>query len=315
MIEINHLVKKYGTFTAVDDLNMTLEDGKIYGLLGPNGAGKTTTMNMLTGYMGPTSGEIIINGHNIQKEPKAARKSIGYLPEQPPLYNDMTVKEYLTFAAELKNIDKKSRKVDVLQAMEKTGTRDVAGRMIRNLSKGYRQRVGLAQAILGMPDIIILDEPTVGMDPIQIIEIRDMIRKLGEEHTVILSSHILSEVSEICEFVYIISQGKLVAGDTVENLETQLSGNSELILVVKADAETAGTLAQAEGVKKCTVEPTAKEDNVRVILQADGNMDIRENVSVFCAQSQIPILEMQLNAATLEDVFLELTEIKEEEAQ
>ena len=315
MIEINHLVKKYGTFTAVDDLNMTLEDGKIYGLLGPNGAGKTTTMNMLTGYMGPTSGEIIINGHNIQKEPKAARKSIGYLPEQPPLYNDMTVKEYLTFAAELKNIEKKSRKVDVLQAMEKTGTRDVAGRMIRNLSKGYRQRVGLAQAILGMPDIIILDEPTVGMDPIQIIEIRDMIRKLGEEHTVILSSHILSEVSEICEFVYIISQGKLVAGDTVENLETQLSGNSELILVVKADAETAGTLAQAEGVKKCTVEPTAKEDNVRVILQADGNMDIRENVSVFCAQSQIPILEMQLNAATLEDVFLELTEIKEEEAQ
>lgn len=315
MIEINHLVKKYGTFTAVDDLNMTLEDGKIYGLLGPNGAGKTTTMNMLTGYMGPTSGEIIINGHNIQKEPKAVRKSIGYLPEQPPLYNDMTVKEYLTFAAELKNIDKKSRKVDVLQAMEKTGTRDVAGRMIRNLSKGYRQRVGLAQAILGMPDIIILDEPTVGMDPIQIIEIRDMIRKLGEEHTVILSSHILSEVSEICEFVYIISQGKLVAGDTVENLETQLSGNSELILVVKADAETAGTLAQAEGVKKCTVELTAKEDNVRVILQADGNMDIRENVSVFCAQSQIPILEMQLNAATLEDVFLELTEMKEEEAQ
>ena len=307
MIEVKNLVKKYGDFAAVDDISMTLEDEKVYGLLGPNGAGKTTTMNIITGYMGATSGTVLINGHDIQKEPKEARKSIGYLPEQPPLYTDMKVIEYMNFAADLKNLDKKTRRVDILQSMELTGIKDVSGKLIRNLSKGYRQRVGLAQAVLGLPDIIILDEPTVGLDPKQIVEIRTMIRSLGEKHTVILSSHILSEVSEICEYVYIINRGKLAAADTVENLSETIAGHTEEILLIKGTEEQAHTLSQVDGVKKCTVEPASQEGNVRVRLQANPNTDIRENISVFCAENGIPILEMQTAGNTLEDVFLELT--------
>ena len=246
MIEVKNLVKKYGDFTAVDDISMKLEGGKVYGLLGPNGAGKTTTMNIITGYMGATSGTVLINGHDIQKDPKEARKSIGYLPEQPPLYTDMKVIEYLNFAADLKNLDKKTRRVDIIQAMELTGIKDVSGKLIRNLSKGYRQRVGLAQAVLGLPDIIILDEPTVGLDPKQIVEIRAMIRNLGEKHTVILSSHILSEVSEICEYVYIINRGRLAAADTVENLSETIAGHTEEILLIKGTEEQAQTLSQVE---------------------------------------------------------------------
>ena len=206
MIEINNLVKKYGDHVAVDDLSLTVEPGKIYGFLGPNGAGKSTTMNIITGYLGATSGEVKINGHDIFKEPEEAKKCIGYLPEIPPLYVDMTVREYLYFVAELKKLEKSLRKRYVEEAMETTGITDVANRMIRNLSKGYRQRVGFAQAILGYPEIIILDEPTVGLDPKQIIEIRELIRKLGEKHTVILSSHILTEISAVCDHVFIISK-------------------------------------------------------------------------------------------------------------
>ena len=217
VIELKHLVKRYGTHTAVDDLSLQMEPGKIYGFLGPNGAGKSTTMNIMTGYLAATGGEVKINGLDVLMQPEEAKKCVGYLPELPPLYVDMTVKEYLDFAAELKKIEKGKRAAQVKEVMEMTGISDVSHRLIRNLSKGYRQRVGLAQAILGYPEIIILDEPTVGLDPKQIIEIRSLIKKLGENHTVILSSHILTEISAVCDHVFIISKGKLVASDKTEN--------------------------------------------------------------------------------------------------
>ena len=218
MIEISHLTKKYGTHVAVDDLNLTIEPGRIYGFLGPNGAGKSTTMNMITGYLGATEGTIKINGFDILAQPEDAKKCIGYLPELPPLYMDMTVEEYLLFAAELKKIPKEKRKLYVEDAMATTKITDMRGRLIKNLSKGYRQRVGLAQAVLGYPEVIILDEPTVGLDPKQIIEIRDLIQSLGKKHTVILSSHILSEIETTCDQVMIMSNGKIVANGTTSEL-------------------------------------------------------------------------------------------------
>ena len=228
MIEVKNLVKKYGNHLAVDHLNFTIEEGHIYGFLGPNGAGKSTTMNIMTGYLGATEGEVLINGHDILKEPEEAKKQIGYLPELPPLYMDMTVREYMEFAAELKKIPKEKRAESIEDVEKLVKIKDVEKRLIKNLSKGYRQRVGLAQAVLGFPEIIILDEPSVGLDPKQIIEIRELIRKLAKKHTVILSSHILAEVREVCDYIMIISKGKLVASDTPENLERYL-GESGLI--------------------------------------------------------------------------------------
>lgn len=250
MIEINHLVKKYGSHVAVDDLSLTVEPGKIYGFLGPNGAGKSTTMNIITGYLAATSGEVKINGFDVLKQPEEAKKCVGYLPELPPLYMDMTVKEYLDFVAELKKIEKSLRAGYVKEVMEITKTEEVSGRLIRNLSKGYRQRVGFAQAVLGYPEILILDEPTVGLDPKQIIEIRDLIKELGKKHTIILSSHILSEISAVCDHVFIISHGKLVASDSTENLLERMTGAQEIELLVKAEEDTAETaireIAQVE---------------------------------------------------------------------
>ena len=237
MIEISHLTKKYGTHVAVDDLNLTIEPGRIYGFLGPNGAGKSTTMNMLTGYLGATEGTIKINGFDILAQPEDAKKCIGYLPELPPLYMDMTVEEYLLFAAELKKIPKEKRKLYVEDAMATTKITDMRGRLIKNLSKGYRQRVGLAQAVLGYPEVIILDEPTVGLDPKQIIEIRDLIQSLGKKHTVILSSHILSEVRAVCDYIFIISHGKLVASEETEELVERMSGGQVIELKLKAEEE------------------------------------------------------------------------------
>ena len=237
MIEISHLTKKYGTHVAVDDLNLTIEPGRIYGFLGPNGAGKSTTMNMITGYLGATEGIIKINGFDILAQPEDAKKCIGYLPELPPLYMDMTVEEYLLFAAELKKIPKEKRKPYVEDAMATTKITDMRGRLIKNLSKGYRQRVGLAQAVLGYPEVIILDEPTVGLDPKQIIEIRDLIQSLGKKHTVILSSHILSEVRAVCDYIFIISHGKLVASEETEELVERMSGGQVIELKLKAEEE------------------------------------------------------------------------------
>lgn len=235
MIEVKHLTKKYGTHLAVDDLSFTIEKGRIYGFLGPNGAGKSTTMNIMTGYIGASSGEVIINGHNILEEPEKAKKCIGYLPEIPPLYLDMTVSEYLYFAAELKKIPKADLNAQVIKVMELIKLVDMKDRLIKNLSKGYRQRTGLAAAILDFPDIIILDEPTVGLDPKQIIEIRELIRTLAKDHTVILSSHILAEVQEICDDILIISKGKLIAEGSPDELEELTHGKETIELTILAD--------------------------------------------------------------------------------
>lgn len=253
MIEIRHLTKKYGENVAVNDLNLTLEPGNIYGFLGPNGAGKTTTMNIITGYIGATSGEVVINGYDINKEPEKAKQCMGYLPELPPVYGDMRVTEYLDFVADLKQLNRHTRAADIKQSMDLTKLHSVKDRLIRNLSKGYRQRVGLAQALMGMPEIIILDEPTVGLDPKQIIEIRDLIRSLKENHTVILSSHILQEISAVCDHVFIISNGNLVASDTMENLEEKMSGAQQVAVTLRTTEELAGSLVKLAGVKSVDV--------------------------------------------------------------
>lgn len=306
MIEINNLVKKYGEHVAVDHLSLTVEPGKIYGFLGPNGAGKSTTMNIITGYLGATSGSVTINGHDIFKEPEEAKKCVGYLPEIPPLYADMTVLEYLNFVAELKKLQKSLRKRYVEEAMETTGILDVKNRMIRNLSKGYRQRVGFAQAILGYPEIIILDEPTVGLDPKQIIEIRDLIKKLGEKHTVILSSHILTEISAVCDHVFIISKGKLVASDSTENLLDQMSGAQEIELTVRSEADRAkALLEEIEYVDHADLKD-AKEGSI--LVRAKSGNDIREEVFRLMAENHIPVLEMRTVTKSLEDVFLQITQ-------
>ena len=310
MIEINNLVKKYGDHVAVDDLSLTVEPGKIYGFLGPNGAGKSTTMNIITGYLGATSGEVKINGHDIFKEPEEAKKCIGYLPEIPPLYVDMTVREYLDFVAELKKLEKSLRKRYVEEAMETTGITDVANRMIRNLSKGYRQRVGFAQAILGYPEIIILDEPTVGLDPKQIIEIRELIKKLGEKHTVILSSHILTEISAVCDHVFIISKGKLVASDATENLVSLMSGAQEIEVTVRTDVANAQKeLAAISEISKVEVK---NEDAGELVVYAKKGADVREDVFRILAEKYFAVLEMHTIEKSLEDVFLEITQEGEE---
>ena len=306
MIEINNHVKKYGEHVAVDHLSLTVEPGKIYGFLGPNGAGKSTTMNIITGYLGATSGTVTINGHDIFKEPEEAKKCVGYLPEIPPLYADMTVLEYLNFVAELKKLQKSLRKRYVEEAMETTGILDVKNRMIRNLSKGYRQRVGFAQAILGYPEMIILDEPTVGLDPKQIIEIRDLIKKLGEKHTVILSSHILTEISAVCDHVFIISKGKLVASDSTENLLDQMSGAQEIELTVRSEADRAkALLEEIEYVDHADLKD-AKEGSI--LIRAKSGNDIREEVFQLMAENHIPVLEMRTVTKSLEDVFLQITQ-------
>lgn len=303
MIEISNLVKKYGNHVAVDDISFTVEPGRIYGFLGPNGAGKSTTMNMITGYLGVTSGSITINGHDILSEPEEAKKCIGYLPEIPPLYVDMTVTEYLQFVAELKKIPKAERTEAIEKAMEMTKLMDVSGRMIKNLSKGYKQRVGLAQAVLGFPEIIILDEPTVGLDPVQIIEIRDLIIELGKEHTVILSSHILSEIQEVCDYVFIISKGKLVASDYTDNLLGVMSGSQEIKMLVKGAKEEVEEVL----LKIAQVESVSFEDE-QVVVHAKKGCDIRENIFYELAEHRMPILQMNTITKSLEDVFIELTQ-------
>lgn len=308
MIEISNLVKKYGDHVAVDNLSLTIEPGKIYGLLGPNGAGKSTTMNILTGYIGATSGTVKINGYDILNQPEEAKKCVGYLPELPPLYMDMTVAEYLKFVAELKKIEKKKRKEMINDAMEMTGVSDVSERLIKNLSKGYRQRVGFAQAVLGYPQIIILDEPTVGLDPKQIIEIRELIKKLGENHTVILSSHILTEISAVCDHVFIISKGKLVASDATENLINLMSTEQNIDIIAKCDEAVARQVIEnVSDVKEVKFEQPEEDDTVKFVVRAQKGFDIREGLfKAFCDRN-ITLLEMHSAVKSLEDVFLELT--------
>ena len=309
MIEVNNLVKRYGDHTAVDHLSFKIEKGKIYGFLGPNGAGKSTTMNIITGYIASTEGTVSIDGHDILEEPEKAKKCIGYLPEQPPLYFDMTVLEYMRFAADLKKIPKDKKNEMIEEVMDTVKITDMKNRLIKNLSKGYRQRVGLAQAILGYPEVIILDEPTVGLDPKQIIEIRDLIKNLKQKHTVILSSHILSEVSAVCDYVLIISHGKLVASDTPENLSKLAAGSNNLSLVIKGDKEKISILlGEISGVRDISIESSGEEGEWNVKLTTEEHTDIREDVFFKMAENRYPILEMQSKKVSLEEIFLELTE-------
>lgn len=322
MIEVKNLVKKYGDHLAVDHLSFHVDEGQIYGFLGPNGAGKSTTMNIMTGYIASTEGEVLINGMNILDEPEKVKKCIGYLPEQPPLYFDMTVEEYLKFAAELKKIKKAERRDQIEQVMEMTGIAAMRERLIRNLSKGYRQRVGLAQAILGYPEILILDEPTVGLDPKQIIEIRELIRSLSKNHTIILSSHILSEISAVCDYVMIIDHGKLVASDTTENLEKMTMGSNTLEMEVKGKKEDVKKMLESvEEIQSLEWDDKDQKNNengeehtVSFTIKTDESVDIREKLFYKLAEARIPILKMQATRVSLEDVFLELTENEREDS-
>ncbi len=309
MIEISHLTKKYGDHVAVDDLSLTVEPGRIYGFLGPNGAGKSTTMNIITGYLGATAGEVKINGFDIFAQPEEAKRCVGYLPEIPPLYQEMTVLEYLNFVAELKKIKREARREQVEKVMEMTSITEMESRLIRNLSKGYKQRVGLAQAILGDPEVIILDEPTVGLDPKQIIEMRDLIRELGKKHTVILSSHILSEVSEVCDHIFIISKGKLVASDATENLSQRMEGAPEIKLEIKGDEKRICQVLDAvREITSYAVTADGKDGTVHVTVTAEKNSDPREQLFYTLAEAKQPILGMSIEKKSLEDVFLKLTQ-------
>lgn len=314
MIEVKNLTKRYGDHTAVSNLSFTIQKGQIYGFLGPNGAGKSTTMNIMTGCLAASYGDVKIGGYDIFDEADKAKRLIGYLPEQPPVYPDRTPREYLTFVARAKKIPAKQISKEVARVMQITKIVDVADRLIKHLSKGYRQRVGIAQAILGDPEIIILDEPTVGLDPLQIVEIRDLIRQLGENHTVILSSHILSEVQAVCSTVMIISKGKLVACDTPENLEKQYAGTVTVDLTVETDANTLQTMLDAiSGIDKYTIRDSGAERTEVQILAPKGQDEaVCRSIFQACSAANTPILCMNVEKLTLEDIFIKLTNGKEE---
>lgn len=310
MIKVEHLTKKYGEVLALDDLSFEIEEGQVYGFLGPNGAGKSTTMNIMTGCLSATAGSVTIGGHDVFEEPDAAKRLIGYLPEQPPLYMNETPLEYLRFVGEAKGLHGAELTAQIDEVAEQAGTSDVMRRRIGDLSKGYRQRVGIAQALLGEPRVIILDEPTVGLDPIQIIEIRDLIRSLGRSHTVILSSHILSEVQAICDKILIIAHGRLVAFDTPAKLEERLAATGELSLTTDVSLDAARQALA--GVKTLAeVLPLVGTDGFTHLRLRASQEDLyataREVFFAF-AERRLAILELRLNKASLEDVFLELTD-------
>ena len=316
MIQVEHLTKRYGSHLAVDEISFAVEEGIVYGLLGPNGAGKSTTMNILTGYLSATSGTVSIDGHDILEEASAAKACVGYLPEQPPLYVDMTPREYLMFVAELKKVKQADRAAQVEQAMDRTGLAEMEHRLIKNLSKGYRQRVGLAAALLGSPKVIILDEPTVGLDPAQVIEIRSLIKELGRDHTVILSSYILSEVSALCDKVLIIAKSKLVAQGTPEELAQRLTAGSSLNITALGEADAVmNALLTVPGVSE--VQITGQQNGeTSATVQVPQGEDLRAAVSAALAAAGCPVLGLTTASMSLEDVFLQLTaQAGDEEAQ
>ncbi len=316
LIEVKHLTKRYGNHTAVDDISFTVEDGCIYGLLGPNGAGKSTTMNIMTGYLSATEGTVAVAGYDIAEEPGKAKASIGYLPEQPPLYQDMTVQEYLDFVAELKGVGKKAaRRQDVEKAAARTGLQGMERRLIRNLSKGYRQRVGIAAALLGNPKVIILDEPTVGLDPAQMIEIRALIHDLGKTHTVILSSHILSEVQTVCDRVLIIAAGKLIAQGTPEELAARLAARGTISATAQGSREAVLAAAgSVPGLRDLRVT-AEKGGEISFTALSESGKDLRGDLSLALAKAGCPVLTLSAESMSLEDVFLQLTENPEESTE
>ena len=308
MIEVRNLVKDYFGHVAVNDLSFTVEAGEIVGFLGPNGAGKSTTMNIITGYISATSGQAIVNGYDIFEEPEKAKKSIGYLPEQPPLYPDMTVTEYLKFVAELKKVKKSERAKMIEDIMQLTKIDAVKDRLIKFLSKGYKQRVGLAGAIMGYPEVLILDEPTVGLDPSQIIEIRELIKSLSTKHTILLSSHIMQEISAVCDKIIIINNGQLMAYDTPDNIAKVMEESKELLVTVKGDINRVKESVESiQGIREAGYEAGDNESEIRLIIKTHDNMDVREQLFNKMALMNTPILEMRYHEVSLEDIFLSLT--------
>lgn len=307
MIQVKNVTKKYGSFKAVDDISFEVKDGEVVGFLGPNGAGKSTTMNMITGYIDSTQGQIIVNGIDVSKRPRKAKKQIGYMPEAVPLYEELTVKEFVRYMAELKLVKHKVLKEEINKVLEEVGLKEVENKLIRNLSRGYKQRVGLAGALIGNPDVIILDEPTVGLDPKQITEIRDLIKKLGKNHTVILSSHILSEVSQICERVIIINKGKIVAIDTPSNLEEKTKSKNTILVTVEDPNNNMenikNKIKEADEIK---LVKDNKDGTKQYAVVSDTKFDLRKKLFDILPKEQIVIFELKKDESTLEDAFISL---------
>lgn len=307
MIQVKDVTKKYGNFIAVKNLNFEIKHGEVIGLLGPNGAGKSTTMNMLTGFIEPSEGSIIINGNDIVKKAREAKKNIGYMPENVPLYLDLTVREFVTYMAELKLVQRKERKKQVEEIIKATGLEDVKNKLIRNLSRGYKQRVSMAGALVGKPEILILDEPTVGLDPKQIIEIRELIKSLGKDHTVIISSHILSEISQICEKVIIINKGEIVAIDTPENLEKLVNENNSIIVTVEDKENKMPELSEkVEEISKVELVKDNEDGTKQYVVFPKDDIDLRKTLFDVLPKENITIFELRKSEATLEEAFIKL---------
>ena len=316
MIEVKHVTKKYGNFIAVDDINFTINNNEVVGFLGPNGAGKSTTMNMITGYIEPTSGKIIVNDYDVSKDPKKVKRQIGYMPESTPLYNDLTVREFVNYMADLKYVKRKEKKEKVDKVLQDVGLTSVQKKLIRNLSRGYKQRVSIAGALIGDPKVLILDEPTVGLDPKQITEIRDLIRKLGKNHTVILSSHILSEVSQICERVIIINKGKVLAVDTPSNLEEKFEDENRIFVTVEDEQNKINKIAKKiKNLKSIEFIKDKNDGTKQYELVANKSTDLRKEIFNLFPKNDINILELKKSEITLEDAFLKLISQKETEAE
>lgn len=307
MIQVKNVTKKYGSFIAVKNLNFEIKHGEVIGLLGPNGAGKSTTMNMLTGFIEPTEGNILINGNDIVKKSREAKKNIGYMPENVPLYLDLTVKEFVKYMAELKLVSRKEKNKQVEEIIKETGLEDVKNKLIRNLSRGYKQRVSMAGALVGKPEILILDEPTVGLDPKQIIEIRELIKKLGKEHTVIISSHILSEISQICEKVIIINKGEIVAIDTPSNLENMVNENNSIIITVEDPEDKMVNLKEKiKEISKIELMKDNQDGTKQYAVSGNKEVDLRKILFDNLPKENITIFELRKSEATLEEAFMKL---------
>lgn len=314
MIEVKNVTKRYGSTIAVDDISFEVKDGEVVGFLGPNGAGKSTTMNMITGFIEPTTGQIIVNGNDISKRPRKAKKEIGYMPENVPLYYELTAKEFVSYMAELKLVKRSERKQEVEKVLKETGLEDVKNKLIRNLSRGYKQRVSMAGALVGNPDVIILDEPTVGLDPKQITEIRSLIKELGKNHTVILSTHILSEVSQICERVIIINKGKIVAIDTPENLEKTTREKNGIMVTVEDPKDNMSHLKdKIKEIDSVELVKDNEDGTKQYLITTSTDMDLRKPLFEVLPKEEIVIFELRKTETTLEDAFIKLIDTEKEE--
>lgn len=312
MIEVKNVTKKYGKFVAVDNISFDVKDGEIVGFLGPNGAGKSTTMNMITGFIEPTQGNIIINGYDISKKPKKAKRQIGYMPETVPSYYELTVKEFIKYMAELNDIDKKIKKEEIERVIKEVGLDEVRNKLIRNLSRGYKQRVSMAGALVGNPEVLILDEPTVGLDPKQIIEIRNLIKELGKKHTVILSSHILSEVNQICEKIIIINKGKIVTVDSPKNIEEKTKeGNVILITVEDPEERMPKIKDKIKEIKELKHVKSSEDGTKQYMIVSDTNVDLRKKLFEVLPKENIAVFELKKSEMTLEDAFIRLIDNNE----